>query len=251
MTIDGGPSTSTLNIQSGLKTSGLKATFHVDPTWIHLPASSTNTQGLKTDGHVIGMRFPSSVDPTTLSPQELRDKLKEYAEKMKEHVEVLPKFIRFDAGKVNQQVLETASQMGFVATSFNIDSRDYEKPSQDTMVVNYQNQWNQVSNGKGSYISIHLDTDTEVYAGEPGVQFFTKVRDAAKQKGYTFTTLDDCFATSPYLEKLNDAGSPSPPPSGGTPPPPPPGGNLKNDASTLGASALLSLAVGAATAWFA
>lgn len=67
---------------NALKSNNVKATFHVTTKYINQVEVVTNVQRAFQEGHVIGLRYPTSLDPTQQSDDEIRTTLKDESAKI-------------------------------------------------------------------------------------------------------------------------------------------------------------------------
>jgi peptidoglycan/xylan/chitin deacetylase (PgdA/CDA1 family) len=72
----------------------VKATFHISLEWIHFPKYSDVVKDIVSQGHAIGLRFHSGVDPRTLADDELAYQLIEHAFKLHKIIGRYPTFLR-------------------------------------------------------------------------------------------------------------------------------------------------------------
>lgn len=195
MTFDDGPGAPTQSVLTALKQNGLKATFHVTTEWVSQVQVVTNIQQADKDGHVVGLRFPTKLDPSKMSDAEIEKTLSDDSEKIFNIIKKYPKFLRLPYGKYDSRVLNVCSKMGFVVTLWNIDVSDYSKDANAKSIVGaYNNQLGVVAAGAGRYISVHHDIANVYYDST----VLAQVASTLKNAKYTAVTLDKCLVTSPY-----------------------------------------------------
>jgi peptidoglycan-N-acetylglucosamine deacetylase len=99
ITFDDGPGQPTPQVLTALKARGVKATFHVVTEFFDLSPVITNIDLAAKDEHVIGLRFPTKKDPTTMSDAEITEILISDSKKVYDVIKKYPKFLRYNIHK--------------------------------------------------------------------------------------------------------------------------------------------------------
>eukprot|EP00158_Paraphelidium_tribonemae_P002473 Partr_v1_DN25396_c1_g1_i1_m21679 putative chitin deacetylase len=192
MTFDEGPSSYTVGVLNALRAANIKATFHFTTEYIKDITVNTNMRSAYEAGHVIGLRVPNSFDASKASENDIKQKLLNGAAAIYTYLKVYPKFVRFPVGTVNELALKVCADLGFVISSFNIDSMDYDaKANLASIQQKYVDQLSKVQAGKGRYIAGHHDLIPLYQNGV--IESLVKL---LANYGYSPVTLDTCLATS-------------------------------------------------------
>lgn len=115
---------------------------------------------------------------------------------------VYPKYLRVPYGaEQDDKVVGVAQKLGFVITTFNIDSMDYSAGSTaESIVGRYNEQLSTVFAGQGAFISVHQDLamnsrGTSLYADQ---SLMAKVVRNFQNSGYKAVGLDVCTKNEAY-----------------------------------------------------
>lgn len=157
-----------------------------------------------------------------MTSQQLAQTLTSESEKIYNVLGVYPKYVRFDIDEnENSNVLQVAQSLGFVVTSYNIDSMDYQSGANtQSIVAQYTNQFSSVMSGQGRFITVHQDL-VPIYADQ---SILANVIKTASANGYKTVTLDVCVGDAAYRTKNDNSFS-----------------GKSSDATTTGISGILGL----------
>jgi peptidoglycan/xylan/chitin deacetylase (PgdA/CDA1 family) len=212
MTFDEGPSQYTKEVTAVLAANQVKATFHIVTKYLTNVAVLTNVQEAAKAGHVIGLRWPTDVNPIAISDETFLKVLRTESNNIFNAIGKYPKFLRLPAGKYDNRVVKLAQEQGFIVTMWNFDPEDYKTDVKAADVITRLNsEFAQVSRGQGRYITLFHD----IYPVFTDKAFLQTIVTAIKDQGYNFVTLGECLnEKNPYREKNgNDSGAQPLPPS--------------------------------------
>jgi peptidoglycan/xylan/chitin deacetylase (PgdA/CDA1 family) len=216
MTFDEGPPSKPSAVLSTLSKNKIPATVHVVTKYLKVSSVESNLDAAFDQGLLIGLRFATDKNPTDMSAKELKQELLDSSEAIFKVIGKYPKFLRFGAGQANDQAIKIASELGFIVTTWNIDSYDYDSSRTAKQIIDaYVDKVKLLSNNKTSFIGLHRDTaDVSIY-GKDETILPTIVKNMTAA-GFQPVSLDKCLGvTSPYRESNADpagevkAGSPA------------------------------------------
>jgi len=200
VTFDEGPGPVTQSVLQALKNSKIKATFHFVTRYFNQVSVVTNVEAAYRDGHLIGLRFPTTIDPNSLSDDELASILVQESQKIFNIIGKHPKYLRLPLGQLKDSVYSVAQRLGFIITRWNVDSNDFGDVKADNIVQTYRNQMDQVSPGAGRYIGLHRDLYNVYY----DQTVLSKMGSLFAEKKYESVTLDVCVGQGDYRERNVD-----------------------------------------------
>ena len=140
LTFDEGPNPNTKDVLAALEQKKVKATFHIVTKYLNTVSVFTNLQETERAGHIIGLRFPTEVDPSKASDETIRKVLRTESQLVYNAIKKYPKYLRLPAGKDDDRVVQIAQEEGFVVTRWNFDSLDYTNGLNVATVVADLNQ---------------------------------------------------------------------------------------------------------------
>lgn len=190
LTYDQGPSQYTGLLLSTLAKAKVKATFHVSPDYLDNPMIVAYLRRIAADGHLIGLFIKDSIT-TAMLPDYLRN----CTSVMKGIINYEPNYLRFPVPGPSPAAQKIIAGMGFRATSYNLDSQDYNFVNDSTATDGKGQIFQQFKStldsifppAKGSYIAVQRDI---VLAS---VQQTDAIIKYAQQKGYNLVRLDQCI----------------------------------------------------------
>lgn len=207
LTFDEGPSDFTTIVLDQLASSKIKVTFHVITKYLNTVAYVANMRRAFKDGHVIGLRFPTTVDPTQLTQNQLVSALRNEANQIFSVIGTYPKFIRLPSDKLTDDVVAVVQSEGYIVTKWTIDPMDYTAGLDAAQIVaKYSDMFKLVSKGTAGYISLHHDIYT-LYRDKPDI--IPTLVNAVQAAGYKFVTLDKCLLEAEAYRATNGEGNPT------------------------------------------
>lgn len=202
---DEGPSQYTNNVLISLDASQTKATFHVITAYLNNVVYSTLLTQIVQAGHLLGMRYPTTLDPNTQSDDQIVQTLLDQSQIVYSYTSVYPKYLRLPYGDYSQAKLNLIQNQGFFISFWNLDVLDYNVANVTngpaTISGVYQTQFAQVGAGAGRFIALHHD----IYPVYTNPNVIPQVVAAIKNNGYTAVRLDTCLNDkAPYRLANND-----------------------------------------------
>lgn len=190
LTFDQGPSQYTGLLLSALSKNKVKATFHVSPDYLDNPVIVAYLRRIAADGHLVGLFIKDSIT-TAMLPDYLRN----CTSVMKGIINYEPNFLRFPVPGPSAAAQKIINGMGFRATSYNLDSQDYNFVNDPTasdgkgqVFQVFRNTLDQIlPPSKGSFISVQRDIVLS------SVQQTDAIIKYAQGKGYNLVRLDQCI----------------------------------------------------------
>ncbi|KAI3631295.1 hypothetical protein MIR68_010785 [Amoeboaphelidium protococcarum] len=216
LTFDEGPSPLTPSVLQALAQVNISVTFHVVTKYLDNVASVTNIQTAYRNGHLIGLRFPTTMDPSAMSESAFQATLLTESNKLFTVIQAYPKYLRLPAGQYNANHVKIANTLGMIVTEWNVDTNDYNldpATGLSQMIGAYSEQFSQVGPGLGRYVSLHHDL-SQFYSNATNVVETVKY---IKNYQYNIVRLDMCLSADAYRKSngVNGGGSGSPPPTSG------------------------------------
>ena len=207
LTFDEGPGDSSLAIRESLLAAKAWSTFHVVTRYLGSVQYLTNLQELKRDGHVIGLRFPTTINPMLLSDDLFVKTLLDESRTLKNYIGVYPKYLRLPDGGYDDRLVNLARGLGFQVTRWNVDLFDYDignSTAVDKIPLfrkPFQAEFSQVSTGSGRYIALFHD-QAPVYQNRT---LLVNLADWLRNSSYKLVTMDACLMdTDPYRATNDD-----------------------------------------------
>lgn len=113
---DEGPGQSTAAILSVLSEQNTKATFHVDPQMLADPGMASLALSARNQGHLLGLRFPSALDPRNMTDDDIISTLIDSSNTFYAAIKAYPRYLRLPFGKTDQRIYDVCYNMGFLPT---------------------------------------------------------------------------------------------------------------------------------------
>jgi peptidoglycan/xylan/chitin deacetylase (PgdA/CDA1 family) len=135
-----------------------------------------------------------------MSDDDFKKTLFEESNAIYQMVQKYPKFLRLPSDGYTDNHVSIASSMGFVVTTWNIDSDDYTATELSSMQAKYEAAFKDVAAGKSRFISLHHD-GAPVY-GDTSV--IPALADYVKANLYSFVPLDKCLGLTSAYRATND-----------------------------------------------
>lgn len=187
-TYDQGPSQYTGKLLVTLSKHKVKATFHVSPDYLDNPVILAYLRKAAMDGHLIGIFVKEEVTA---------DNVKEYLTRasaaIQRYTNYKPQFLRFPAPGPSEDMMKTVTGMGYIVTTYNLDSQDYNAVNvpvdgNESVFNVYKDVLDQIlPPAKGSFIAIQRDiVQASVEQSDQIIQY-------ALDKGYKAVRLDQCI----------------------------------------------------------
>ena len=187
-----------------LNANKVKATFHVVTKYLNNVSVLSNLQEAEKAGHVIGLRFPTEIDPTKASDETIRKVLRSESNNVYSAIKKYPKYLRLPSGKDDDRVVQIAQEEGFVVTRWNFDPEDYATGvTAGAISTKLQGEFSLVSAGRGRYIALVHD----IYDVYKNTQFLGDILGTVKNSGYTAVTLQDCLSDASAYRDTNGGGT--------------------------------------------
>jgi peptidoglycan/xylan/chitin deacetylase (PgdA/CDA1 family) len=214
LTFDEGPSTVTAPVLEALKTANVKATFHVVTPYLFgtNPLKFTLERAYK-DGHLIGLRFPTSKNPLAMSDEGFKNTLRVESEEIFKAIKQYPRFLRLPSNQVDERLVKLAEEEGFVVSEWNIDTNDYSPTTTAASIIaQYQAPFTQAGSIRPGFISLHHDGES--VTAYKDVATLASVIKMIQDNGYQLVTMDTCLGNhklgkGKYREKNGNIGSKS------------------------------------------
>jgi peptidoglycan/xylan/chitin deacetylase (PgdA/CDA1 family) len=191
---------SILNQLDSIKT---KATFHIVSKYLNQVETLTIAQEALKRGHLVGLRFPTLIDPNSLGDDQLYGILQDESTAFYNSLSVYPKFLRLAVGQEKDpRIVGIAQSMGFVVTSYTVDTFDYTKDINSTKILKpYQDQIRLVPYGTVRLIGLHHDL-YPVYNQDQTI--FEQLRNITRAVGGELVRLDNCTQSEKAYRENND-----------------------------------------------
>lgn len=187
-TYDQGPSQHTGKLLVTLAKHKVKATFHISPDYLDNPVILAYLRKAAMDGHLIGIFVKEEVTA---------DNVKEYLTRasaaIQRYTNYKPQFLRFPAPGPSEEMMKTVTGMGYIVTTYNLDSQDYNAVNvpvdgNESVFSVYKDILDQIMPpAKGAFIAIQRDiVQASVEQSDQIIQY-------ALDKGYKPVRLDQCI----------------------------------------------------------
>lgn len=163
---------------------GAKATFFVLGTWAD--ACQNEIKTIYEAGHEIGTHSNTHPDMTKISKDEITEELLRSSEKIEAITGEKPKLFRAPSGAYNNELIKTADELGFTVIQWDIDSRDWKKPSAEEIINNVVEN---VQNG--SILLFHCGMENTDEA-------LPKILEKLKNEGYEFVNVSELICKGEY-----------------------------------------------------
>ncbi len=162
----------------------VKATFFVVGDWC---AKYPDTVRLIDEkGHEIGNHSDSHPDMVNLSEEKIREEIENCSKKVEQAIGKKPNLFRCPSGSYNNQVIETAKEMGYYPVQWSLDSLDWKGKTPEEMEQRILPKLTY-----GDILLFHNDTK---YTKDALQGILQKI----KEKGYTFVTVGELIYQEPY-----------------------------------------------------
>ncbi|TPX41088.1 hypothetical protein SeMB42_g03563 [Synchytrium endobioticum] len=190
---DEGPSANTLNILTSLRASNVTATFHISTKYIEQDLTlQSYVKALYNDGHVIGIRFNTLLNPANMSLADVQTELINESNTVYNVLGVYPKYLRMPYGQTNAAIDALTKSLGFATTGFALDTMDYVSTTTaaniQSSVVNYMAQLV----GGQSFIILSHDLYSVTNVAVNGTV------NAVHANAYKFVGMDKCMGSTAY-----------------------------------------------------
>lgn len=163
---------------------GAKATFFVLGTWAD--DYPNDVKAIYDAGHEIGTHSNTHPDMTKISREEITKELLRSSEKIEAITGKMPTLFRAPSGAYNNELIKTASELGFCTIQWDIDSRDWKKPSAEEMTNNV------VENaGNGSILLFHCGMENTDEA-------LPMILERLFDEGYEFVSVSELIYDGEY-----------------------------------------------------
>lgn len=187
-TYDQGPSQYTGKLLVTLAKHKVKATFHISPDYLDNPVILAYLRKAAMDGHLIGIFVKEEV-----GADNVKDYLNKASATIQRYTNYKPQFLRFPSPGPSEEVLKTVTGLGYIVTTYNLDSQDYNAVNvpvdgNESVFNVYKDILDQIlPPAKGSFIAIQRDiVQASVEQSDQIIQY-------ALDKGYKAVRLDQCI----------------------------------------------------------
>jgi peptidoglycan/xylan/chitin deacetylase (PgdA/CDA1 family) len=187
-TYDQGPSQYTGRLLVTLAKHKVKATFHISPDYLDNPVILAYLRKAAMDGHLIGIFVKEEV-----TADSIKDYLGRASGAIQRYTNYKPQFLRFPAPGPSEEMLKAVTGMGYIVTTYNLDSQDYNAVNvpvdgNESVFNVYKDVLDQIlPPAKGSFIAIQRDiVQASVEQSDQIIQY-------ALDKGYKAVRLDQCI----------------------------------------------------------
>lgn len=187
-TYDQGPSQYTGRLLVTLSKHKVKATFHISPDYLDNPVILAYLRKATLDGHLIGIFVKEEV-----GAEEVKDYLNKASGTIQRYTNYKPQFLRFPSPGPSEEIMKTVTGMGYIVTSYNLDSQDYNAVNvpvegNESVYNVYKDLFDQIlPPAKGSFIAIQRDIV------QASVEQSDRIIQYALDKGYVPVRLDQCI----------------------------------------------------------
>lgn len=186
-TFDQGPSYYTGVLLNILKKHEAKAAFHVTTEYLQNPAIMAYLKAASRDGHIVGLFINENITVDNVS-----DYLKNKSSIIEKYTGQKVLYLRFAAPGPNADVLNKVNNLGYIATTYNLDSQDYSfqntVPGWNPIFEEFKRQLDQiVEPARGAFIIVQRDLIAA------SVNQTDMMIEYAKKKGYKPVRLDSCL----------------------------------------------------------
>jgi peptidoglycan/xylan/chitin deacetylase (PgdA/CDA1 family) len=188
-----------------LKENQIPATFHFVTKYIHDAKVVANIRTAFKENFVIGIRFPTELEPEKMTAEEIGAALTESANAIAELIGKTPALVSLPYGAhTNGTLVGIIHSLGFRVTSSNLDVQDYSSDSTGRAIVQvYANFFAAVAPGAGSLITVHHDI-MNIYSD---TSIIRDIASLISQYGYQAVTLDNCVdGLNAYQENGSSGG---------------------------------------------
>ncbi|KXS12523.1 hypothetical protein M427DRAFT_46282 [Gonapodya prolifera JEL478] len=152
-----GPSKWTADVVTSLKTlKGVNASFFPVTTYLNDVANNVPLQLAAKAGYFIGQRWTTSVDPRSLSDDQIVSELLTECQRIQTYTSKVPKYIWMNYG-------QAVRRLGYVPLWWNLDTMDYNvtyngsAASCNPIIKKYNDTFQLLPNGWGRYIAVERD----------------------------------------------------------------------------------------------
>ncbi|OIR57209.1 MAG: uncharacterized protein A8A55_2034 [Amphiamblys sp. WSBS2006] len=191
-TFDQAPSPNTGVILNTFQRHKVKTTFHITVNYLENPVILAYLRKAVSDGHLIGIFVENEKDKEDM-PEEKRIDiyLRRTSALIKKHISYTPKFLRFPHPGPGKALVKKLESQGYIVTSFNLDSGDYEYVSEndasESIFKNFKKTVDQILQpAMGAFISVQRDSV------EASARQTEKIVAYVLKKGYKIVRLDEC-----------------------------------------------------------
>ena len=119
-TYDQGPSQYTGKLLVTLSKHKVKATFHISPDYLDNPIILAYLRKAAMDGHLIGIFVKEEI-----TADDVKEYLTRACATIQRYTNYKPQFLRFPAPGPSEEMLKAVTGMGYIVTTYNLDSQDY------------------------------------------------------------------------------------------------------------------------------
>lgn len=160
------------------------ATFFILGQWAEENPSAVKM--IAEAGHEIGTHSNTHPDMAKIPPEEIRKELFRSCEKIEKAGGGKPSLFRAPSGSYSNELIKTASECGFTAIQWDIDSRDWKDLSTEKIVENVTK-----NAGKGSIILFHSGKENTEKA-------LPKILETLKNRGFEFVKVSELVYSENY-----------------------------------------------------
>ncbi|TPX36920.1 hypothetical protein SmJEL517_g01081 [Synchytrium microbalum] len=192
-TFDEGPSSNTQNILYALRAMNVTATFHISTRYITQDLTlQSYVKALYNDGHVIGIRFNTILNPSNMSLADVQTELINESAVIYNVIGQYPKYLVMPYGQTTAAIDALTKSMGFITTSFALDTMDYVATTTSANIVsNVTNYMSQLVGGQ-SFIFLSHDLYSVTNVALNGTV------NAIRAAGYKLVAMDKCQGSTAY-----------------------------------------------------
>lgn len=112
---------------------GVQATFFVPGPWAEDHAQILHA--LVEAGHEVGSSGARHLDLTQFNPEDLQGELESAVATLTDAAGIRPRYFRPPAGSYDDQVLQTAAELGLLTVLWDVDSRDWLQPGAEQIAT--------------------------------------------------------------------------------------------------------------------
>lgn len=176
----GGPMGDVDKLLKALKDNGVKANFFL--AGYNVKANPEFVKRLVADGHLVANHTMSHKDMTTMTDEQVRKEINDYAALIKDITgKNVQMFFRFPYGSYTPHLLDLVGGMGYTSVFWSLAMRDWEPRANGA-----DDAYNDVINGlhDGAVILMHQGSEDNINA-------LDRILKEVKKEGYTFGQLTD------------------------------------------------------------
>ena len=168
-----------------LASADVKATFFIQGEWAEKYPESV--KAISDAGHEIGSHSYSHDDMAKMNPEEIRSQAQQSSDAISGRTGKKVTLFRVPSGSYNNTVIQVLTEEGYLPIQWDIDSRDWKKPSLEKLVANCTKKTE-----PGSILLLHS-------GGEKTAEALPQIIANLKEQGFEIVPVGELIYTQDYV----------------------------------------------------